>query len=196
MATSADLLLLTLPNDSNTKGIPITRFIENEEKFVAESNRSIDDIFKIMNELYRKYKFMEAQLVQQKKSLLQKIPDIKSALQAVRFLIKKRDNNNEESRAQFELSDNIFANAVIIPDDKVSLWLGANVMLEYSYDEALALLSKNVENAQKSLESLSADLSFLKDQITTSEVNIARMHNYNVKLRQKARESQGKASAN
>ena len=43
-----------------------------------------------MQELYRKYKFMETQLIQQKKSLLTKIPDIKNALQAVEFLIKKR----------------------------------------------------------------------------------------------------------
>lgn len=33
---------------------------------------------------------MEAQLIQQKKSLLTKIPDIKNALQAVSFLMKKQ----------------------------------------------------------------------------------------------------------
>lgn len=30
----------------------------------------------------------------------------------------------EDAHTQFELSDNIYANATIVPDDKVSLWLG------------------------------------------------------------------------
>ena len=60
-------------------------------------------------------------------------------------------------------------------------------MLEYNYDEAKTLLTKNLESAENTLVSLSSDISFLKDQITTSEVNIARMHNYNVKLRAQKR---------
>ncbi len=42
--------------------------------------------------------------------------------------------------------------------------------------------------ASTSLEIITADLSFMKDQITVSEVNIARMHNHNVKLRQLAKQ--------
>ena len=36
--------------------------------------------------------------------------------------------------------------------DKVMLWLGANVMLEYDIDEAQTLLGKNKTNAISSLE--------------------------------------------
>lgn len=57
-------------------------------------------------------------------------------------------------------------------------------MVEYPYEEGLALLQKNLAGATKSLESLNSDLAFLKDQITISEVNIARVHNRNVKYRQ------------
>jgi hypothetical protein len=40
------------------------------------------------------------------------------------------------------------------------------------------------------LASLEGDLAFLKDQITISEVNIARIHNYNVQLKKEAKEKE------
>ena len=50
-------------------------------------------------------------------------------------------------------------------------------MIEYSYDEALVLLERNLKNAEIRLKSTEEDLNFLKDQITTTEVNIARCYN-------------------
>jgi len=38
-------------------------------------------------------------------------------------------------------------------EDKVALWLGANVMVEFSFDEASVLLNKNLENAFNNLTS-------------------------------------------
>ena len=35
---------------------------------------------------------------------------------------------------------------------RLNLWLGANVMVEYSFDEARKLLGKNLENAKVNLE--------------------------------------------
>ncbi len=97
-------------------------------------------------------------------------------------------------------------------------------MLEYSYDEGKKLLSSNLEVcdfasfklselreisqlglgkifflslvqiAQRSLDILTSDLAFMKDQITVSEVNIARMHNHNVKLRAAAKEAATRAA--
>lgn len=64
----------------------------------------------------------------------------------------------------------------------------ANVMLEYSIDEAEALLKKNLEDSRHALLQLETDLDFLKDQITTTEVNIARVYNYDVRAR-KAKET-------
>lgn len=45
-------------------------------------------------------------------------------------------------------------------------------MLEYSLDDAEALLTKNLDAAKKSLESVESDIDFLKDQTTTVEVSI------------------------
>lgn len=133
---------------------------------------------------------MESHLVQQQKGLLVKIPDISNALQALHHLMKKDDTVS----CHFELADSVFANAKIKKEDTVLLWLGANVMLEYNYAEADALLTKNLKNAEVNLASLEGDLAFLKDQITISEVNIARIHNYNVQLKKEAREREGGSS--
>jgi hypothetical protein len=45
-------------------------------------------------------------------------------------------------------------------------------MVEYSFDEAITLLSNNLQNAEKNLLEISEDLDYLKDQITTTEVSI------------------------
>jgi hypothetical protein len=44
-------------------------------------------------------------------------------------------------------------------------------MLEYPFDEANALLNKNMTTATDSLATVEKDLSFIKDQITTTEVS-------------------------
>lgn len=58
-------------------------------------------------------------------------------------------------------------------------------MLEYDIDEAQALLEKNLLTATKNLDSLEEDLDFLRDQFTTTEVNMARVYNWDVKRRNK-----------
>ena len=112
-----------------------------------------------------------------------KIPEIKSSLEAVRHLKKKKEDE-EELISQFKLTEGIYATANLKMNGKVSLWLGANTMVEYSYDEADELLSRNLETATKNLDNLNEDSAYLKDQITITEVNVARIHNYGVKLRQ------------
>uniref|UniRef100_A0A3B3VUK0 Prefoldin subunit 3 n=1 Tax=Poecilia latipinna TaxID=48699 RepID=A0A3B3VUK0_9TELE len=61
----------------------------------------------------------------------------------------------------------------------------ANVMLEYDIDEAQALLEKNLSTASRNLETLEEDLDYLRDQGTTTEVNMARVYNWDVKRRSK-----------
>ena len=50
-------------------------------------------------------------------------------------------------------------------------------MVEYTYAEALKLLAKNLGNAEAKIAECETDLDFLKDQITTTEVNLARIYN-------------------
>jgi len=162
-------------SSDNARKIPQAVFIENTEAWTDRYDG--DEIIAQMNELYQKYKFMETQLIRGRESLKVKTPDIKKTLEMVR-LLKDKHAKEESMQTNFLISDNVWAKATI-PNTtgKVGLWLGANVMIEYSYDEALALLEKNLVNAEIRLRSTEEDLNFLKDQITTTEVNIARVYN-------------------
>ena len=56
-------------------------------------------------------------------------------------------------------------------------------MLAFPLAEAESLLQGKVRTAESSLVICTEDLEFLREQITTMEVNIARTHNYNVQLK-------------
>ena len=94
------------------------------------------------------------------------------------MLKAKHESESKEMSTNFLLADNIWAKAKV-PNTtgNVGLWLGANVMVEYTYDEALKLLAKNLSNAEDKIKETENDLDFLKDQITTTEVNLARIYN-------------------
>jgi prefoldin subunit 5 len=126
-----------------------------------------------------------------RESLRVKTPDIKKTLEMVRML-KDKHEKEESLQTNFLISDNVWAKATI-PNQtgRVGLWLGANVMVEYSYEEALALLERNMSNAEIRLKSTEEDLNFLKDQITTTEVNIARCYNQTVANNQKTKAAEG-----
>ena len=61
-------------------------------------------------------------------------------------------------------------------------------MLEYTYEDPISILSDNKNKAYEKAEQTRQDLAFLKNQITTSEVNIARVYNYSVRLRRTGKE--------
>lgn len=102
-------------------------------------------------------------------------------------LLKSRQAlDDKQVETNFLLSDNIWAKATIPNESgRVGLWLGANVMVEYSLDDAMTLLTANLENAEMKLEETEGDIDFLKDQITTTEVNMARIYNQGVANKQK-----------
>ena len=72
----------------------------------------------------------------------------------------------------------------------MGLWLGANLMVEYTYDEAIKLLGKNLANAELKIKETEDDMDFLKDQITTTEVNLARIYNQGVLNAKKKKEEE------
>jgi len=125
---------------------------------------------------YRKYRYMEMNLTQRKKALLEKIPDIQKTLDMVKFLKARRDGKVQESeeldgeeeiglqKVTFELNDTLFAEAEIENSDVVYLWLGAKVMLSYTHDQAIALLTQKLAAANQSLVNGIEDLEYLTEQ--------------------------------
>jgi prefoldin subunit 5 len=183
-----------IQKEDNSLGIPKAIFLEDVEKFMKEDNKSAEVVIRKLEELFQKYRVMEVSLLQKKEKLKTQIPDIKQSLDMVKLL----GRNNDEKRTvetDFILAHNLYARAEIPPTKNVSLWLGANVMLEYSLEQADELLTKNHNQAKLTMEQTDKDLDFLKDQITTTEVNIARVYNWDVKRRQILKQSGAPVSA-
>lgn len=59
-------------------------------------------------------------------------------------------------------------------------------MLEYPIDEAETLIRSKVEEVEQNITTLRNNLLSLKDQITITEVNMARLYNQSVQMRRQA----------
>nr|XP_012613332.1 prefoldin subunit 3 isoform X3 [Microcebus murinus] len=156
--------------NTNNPPTPSPGHQEDVDSFMKQpGNETADIVLKKLDEQYQKYKFMELNLAQKKRRLKGQIPEIKQTLEILKYMQKKKETTNS-LETRFLLADNLYCKASIPPTDKVCLWLGANVMLEYDIDEAQALLEKNLSTATKNLDSLEEDLDFLRDQFTTTEI--------------------------
>ncbi|KAJ8678679.1 hypothetical protein QAD02_014466 [Eretmocerus hayati] len=166
-------------------GIPEADFVDDVDAFMAkpENNGMVDKVLARLDDSHSKYKFMERNLVTKRRRLKEQIPDLENSLQMIEKLQIEK-NSDQSLETQFVLSDLVYAKAVVAPTDRVCLWLGANVMLEYTLDDAQELLTRNIQAAKKNLGYIEHDLDFLRDQFTTTEVNMARVYNWDVKRRQ------------
>lgn len=68
-------------------------------------------------------------------------------------------------------------------------------MLSYKPDEARELLKSKLQSAKTTLQHADEDLDWLSEQITVTEVNIARCYNYSVLLRRKQRQEEEEEEA-
>ncbi|KAI0007298.1 Prefoldin, subunit 3 [Xylariaceae sp. FL0662B] len=180
---------------TNPRGIPFAPFVDKVEDYVS-SREEVESTLRSFQEMISKYQFMELNLQRRVSGLKDKMPDIQKTLDTVRFL-KTRTGESDPIETTFELNDTLFAKASIPPTDEVYLWLGANVMLSYPIDEAQELLTSKLAAAKQSYANCEEDLDFLREQITTMEVAIARVYNWDVvqKRKEKAEEeSKGKGT--
>ncbi|XP_011315022.1 prefoldin subunit 3, partial [Fopius arisanus] len=171
-------------------GIPEAQFVEDVDAFMAQpdNNNEVDKVLKKLDENHGKYKFMEYNLANKRRRLKSQIPELERSLEMIKKLQAEKDGS-QNMETQFLLSDQVFAKAIVPPTEKVCLWLGANVMLEYTLDDAQNLMVKNIEAAKKNLNHVDHDLDFVRDQFTTTEVNMARVYNWDVKRRQTTKTS-------
>lgn len=85
-------------------------------------------VLKKFQEAISKYKFMEMNMLQRKKILEEKIPEIQKTLSTVEFLMEKKDGDDDTPtlETEFELNDTLYARAKIEPSGTVYLWLGVS----------------------------------------------------------------------
>lgn len=166
------------------KGLPRAEFIEDVEGYMKarEGSQSAEDVVKELDALHTSYTTVSKALNAKKRRLLNQVPELKSTLAILGHVMEQKDAD-ESISTDFLLADSLYAKATIQPTDTVCLWLGANVMLEYGTPEAKELLSGNLSMAETNLVVIQEELDTLKDALTTTEVNMARVYNYGVQRR-------------
>jgi hypothetical protein len=74
----------------NPRGIPKASFIDNIEEFLKEKSMAQDVLATQLGEALNKYHGMDDQLLQNRRRLKAKVPEIKNTLDAVKFLQEKQ----------------------------------------------------------------------------------------------------------
>lgn len=192
--------------EQNPRGIPQAKFIENIEDFINPKTCTDADVTNFLNELQMRleqYKFMEESKRSTLANLETKIPDIQNTLSMCQFLKKRSieiENGEDEQVGEsklsvdYQLNDTIYATAQIPIENckSVNLWLGANTMLEYPIDEAIEMLTERLDKTKTSKSITLEDLDYLRANLTTMEVNTARVYNWDVQRRKASKENESK----
>ncbi|SDA05369.1 BZ3501_MvSof-1269-A2-R1_Chr12-1g03353 [Microbotryum saponariae] len=194
----------------NARGIPKAHFIEDVDAFIigTDPDQSLQQLQQTLALLTQggrgddtiacsKYRFMENNKRQRRQGLEEKVPELQRTLAMIETLQRKKDAE-QSFDTTFELSDTLYATGCVEHVDEVYVWLGvsqvqsvrargANTMLSYPLSAALSLLSEKLITAQASLRNVREDLDWLREQITITEVNVARVYNWDVKRRREIR---------
>ncbi|AQZ11504.1 PAC10 (YGR078C) [Zygosaccharomyces parabailii] len=166
---------------TNPRGIPEAPFVEKVEDFIKDPS-DFDLCFSKFQERLSMYKYMLESKMSNIRLLKTRIPDIENTLKVCRQL----QNREEPLETNYQLNDTLFTTAIVEtgPELKVGLWLGADVMLEYPVHEAIELLVAKLSDAKENLRISTEDVEFLRENVTTMEVNCARLYNWDVERRQ------------
>jgi hypothetical protein len=104
--------------------------------------------------------------------------------------LKTKHDGGETVVARYNLADHVYGKAELdMSEGIVNLWLGANVMLEYTYDDAIALLESKQTVVQREYVETKDDLAFTRDQVITCDVNMSRIYNWDVRRKREAKEA-------
>ncbi|XP_057863484.1 prefoldin subunit 3 isoform X2 [Cryptomeria japonica] len=152
------------------RGIPAALFVEDVQTFLNSTASDATSALTALQERLQHYKLAEMKLLAQQRDLQAKIPDIKKCLEIVEAL-QTKEHTGEATTVDFELAEGIYTQARI-----------------EATNSAIDLLKKNLENANSSLGAIVEDLQFLRDQVTITQVTIARVYNWDVHQRRKQRQ--------
>jgi len=169
--------------------IATVEFVEDVDAFMGrpENGSEAQIVLKRMEETYSRMKIIEANNVGTKRRLKNQIQELDKSLEMLEVL-KKRKSESKEITNHFRLADHVYIKARIPPVEKIGLWLGAKVMLEYDLDEGEELLVSKKAKAESNLKATQDIIDNVREQITVTEVNMARIYNWDVKRRQAEKE--------
>ncbi|KAI6231288.1 Prefoldin subunit 3 [Aphelenchoides besseyi] len=161
--------------------IPKADVVEDVETYLKQQNMSLEDAQKFVEDRYRKYKTVEANMNERTTRLVANLPDFNRALEYISVCRQAQEKGKTEVEMLCKVEENSYQRFRITDLQNVVLVLGCNTFAEFSLDEAEKLLKENVSGIEKTLAKLREDLDFVRDQITTSEVAIAHFYNFGVR---------------
>lgn len=149
----------------------------------TDINNPTDETLQQMDALLSRYRLMESSLG----TKYARIKATQSDLETSRSAIELLKSNKGATNITYELGDTLYGKAVVEESAtrKVGLLLGAGVILEYEASEAISLLREKLDTQSEEMRKCENDIDFVRRQITTMEVGIARIYNHIVQLSRK-----------
>ncbi|KAL7715804.1 Prefoldin subunit 3 [Entamoeba marina] len=153
--------------------------IEDVPAYVKEKG-GIEQAVKSFEDTYKNLKFFENVVEQRKESMANKIAETESTLKYVNLLESKTDSSVE---TKFEISSGLYLPVKINKPKTVNLWIGANVMLEYSFEDAKTMLNENLSKARENISKLDIDTEHLTNEIKKMEALISKVVDAGVSMK-------------
>uniref|UniRef100_A0A7E4UWV9 Prefoldin subunit 3 n=1 Tax=Panagrellus redivivus TaxID=6233 RepID=A0A7E4UWV9_PANRE len=183
--SSDDAPALDVLGRMEKKGVPTAEVITDVESWLKENKVEVDEAHRRVQENFRKYKLVESSLQSQREKVGENEPEFEQGRALLDKLVEAVKNPDTEwpLTIQYPIADQVYAHATIDKTETLFVLLGCNTMVELTIDETEKMFEKNLTGIQTLTTQLSEEIDFIKDQITTSEVNLAHLFNYKVALK-------------
>lgn len=170
----------------STAGIPRVQFDEDPVKLILPS-RSLEDSILYYRELTQKYRFLEANIEERLQRTEAKRDELAKNLSVVSMLQRAAEKGVKKVQVDFEIGDSMMVRGEVEDPStvKVHLWLSPAAMVAYDLVDAEKLLAERLKETNKTIGVVEEEQKFLKNQITTAEVNMARLYNHHLALTKK-----------
>eukprot|EP01071_Lankesteria_metandrocarpae_P014323 Lankesteria_metandrocarpae@DN833_c0_g1_i1.p1 len=167
---------VTEPGSAGRRKIPAAKHIGILDEWIGTNEPK--DALVALQEIYGKYTFMQQSFASQLERMQDQTAKLKEPIDVLLGLIERRQNEETEDRmVHYRLTETCYSQAKVPASDTVFLWLGAGVLCEYPLDDAVQLLTKNLDAAKLQIEELEKDLAYLAKQVSYTEVNLSRVQN-------------------
>lgn len=173
-------------------GIPLAPFASDVLDLLSlppYGGGTIDSTMFKLKELLMKYQVMEQNLLRQRQSVEMAKQEMDRSIDAVRMITNSDSDDNENIRSkegvtecsyEFECADTLLCSAIITDTSKVGIMLEKDKAVYLSPSEALTFIKKRLGEFEIQAQQIEEALYFLREQVTTMEVNMARLHNLRV----------------
>lgn len=133
-----------------------------------------------LREINMKYNAMKNFLEKRKEKTEQKIDELNESILVVRSVEKRqkmeRENINENKKGLelfMPLEETLYVKGEMNPAHTIYIWLGANVMVELEFDEALNLLNSHLDRAHSIYKQMVEESEYMRKQVEIANANLA-----------------------